>query len=112
VGERQVLEVPSEAPELNQITNRRPGRSGDLAMCVYGHRNWLTVHHASALKDVKSELALSEEESICLILYENPQKVVKRVKVLHGEFPLDGRYGVLQECCARCGENNVINIKK
>jgi hypothetical protein len=55
-------------------------------------------------------MMLSEEESIWLMLYEVPQKVVKRAKVLHGKFSLEGRYGVLQECCARCGEHNVINI--
>jgi hypothetical protein len=38
--------------------------------------------------------------------------MVKRVEVLHGKFPLEGRYGVLQECCARCGDHNVINIKQ
>jgi hypothetical protein len=38
--------------------------------------------------------------------------VVKRAEVLHGEFPYEGRYGVLQEHCARCGEHNVINIKQ
>jgi hypothetical protein len=40
-----------------------------------------------------------------------PQKMVKRAEVLLGKFPLEGRYGVLQEHCARCGEHNVINIK-
>jgi hypothetical protein len=38
--------------------------------------------------------------------------MVKRVEVLHGEFPLEGRYGVLEERCARCSEHNVINIKQ
>jgi hypothetical protein len=38
--------------------------------------------------------------------------MVKRAEVLHGEFPLERRYGVLQERCARCGEHNVINIKQ
>jgi hypothetical protein len=47
------------------------------------------------LKDVESELAPSEEESICLMLYRDPQKLVKRAEVLHGEFLLKGRYGVL-----------------
>jgi hypothetical protein len=64
------------------------------------------------LKDIKSELALSEEESIGLMLYRDPQKMVKRVEVLHGEFPLESRCGVLQECCTICGEVNVINIKQ
>jgi predicted RNA-binding Zn-ribbon protein involved in translation (DUF1610 family) len=36
----------------------------------------------------------------------------KRVEVLHDEFLLEGRYGVLQERCPRCGEHNVINIKQ
>jgi hypothetical protein len=63
------------------------------------------------LKDVESKLALSEEESISLMLYGDPQKVVKRAEV-HGEFLLESRYGVLQERCARCIEHNVINIKQ
>jgi hypothetical protein len=38
--------------------------------------------------------------------------MVKRAEVLHGEFPLEGRYGVMQEHCGRCGEHNVMNIKQ
>jgi hypothetical protein len=110
-GERQVLKGPGEASELRRISNRRPGSGGDLGLHVHGRRDWLAIHHASALKDVESELALSEEESIDLMLYRDPQKVVKRAEVLHSEFLLKSRYGVLQECCARCGEHNVINIK-
>jgi hypothetical protein len=110
-GERQVLKGPDEAPELSRISNRRPGSGGDLGLRVHRHRDRLAVHHASTLKDVESELALSEEESIDLMLYEDPQKVVKRTEVLYGEFPLKSIYGVLQERCARCGEHNVINIK-
>jgi hypothetical protein len=111
-GERQVLEDPSEAPELSQISNRRPKSSRDFGLCVHGHRDRLAVHHASMLKDVESELALSEEESVCLMLYGDPLKMVKRAEVLHSEFLLEGRYGVLQEHCARCNEHNVINIKQ
>jgi hypothetical protein len=33
-------------------------------------------------------------------------------EVLHGEFLLEGRYGLLQNCCTRCGEDNVINVKQ
>jgi hypothetical protein len=94
-GERQVLKGPSEAPELSRISNRRLGSGGDLGLRVHRHRDWLVVHHASTLKDVESELALSEEESINLMLYEDPQKVVKRTEVLYGEFPLKSIYGVL-----------------
>jgi hypothetical protein len=112
MGECQVLEGLDEAPELSRINNRRPESGGDLGLRVHEHRDRLVVHHASALKDIESKLALSEEESICLMLYGDPQKVVKRAEVLHGEFPFEGRYGVLQEHCARCGEYNVINIKQ
>jgi hypothetical protein len=111
VGERQVLNGPGEAPELSWISNRKPGSDGDLGLRVHGRQDRLAVHHASALKDVENELALSEEESIDLMLYGDPQKVVKRAKILHDEFPLKSRYDVLQERCARCGEHNVINIK-
>jgi hypothetical protein len=77
-GERQVLEGPNEAPKVSRISNRRPKSGRDLGLHVHGHRDWLAVHHASALKDVVSELALSEEESIYLMLYGDPQKMVKR----------------------------------
>jgi hypothetical protein len=61
---------------------------------------------------IESRMVLSEEKSICLMLYGDPLKMVKRAEVLHGEFLLEGRYGVLQECCARCSEHNIINIKQ
>jgi hypothetical protein len=48
-GERQVLEGPSEAPELSWISNRRPGSSIDLGLCVHGCRGQLKVHPASTL---------------------------------------------------------------
>jgi hypothetical protein len=38
--------------------------------------------------------------------------MMKRDEVLHDEFPHEGRYGVLQERCARCDEHNIINIKQ
>jgi hypothetical protein len=46
------------------------------------------------------------------MLYRDPQKLVKRDEVLHVEFLLEGKYGVLNERCARCSEHNVINIKQ
>jgi hypothetical protein len=54
---------------------------------------------------------LSEEESIYLMLYRDPPKMVKRTELFHGKFPLESRYGVLQKRYARCGEHNIINIK-
>jgi hypothetical protein len=111
-GEHQVLEGPGEAPELSQISNRRPESGRDLGLRVHGHRDRFAVYHGSVLKDVESNLALSEKESIYLMLYEDPQKMVKMADVLHGEFSLERRYGVLQECCAGCGEYNIINIEQ
>jgi hypothetical protein len=95
VGERKVLEGPGEAPELSRISNKRTRSGGDLGIRVHGRRDRLAVHHSSALKNIKSELALSEEESIDLMMYEDPQKMVKGGEILHDEFPLESRYGVL-----------------
>jgi hypothetical protein len=52
VGEHQVLEGPSEAPEVSQISNRRPGLGGDL-------------------KNMESKLTLSIEEPVRLMLYRD-----------------------------------------
>jgi hypothetical protein len=112
VGEHHILEGPGEARELSWISNRRPESGGVLGLCVHMHQDQLVVHHASMLKDIESKLMLSEEKSICLMMYGHCQKVVKRVKVHYGEFSLKCRYGVLQERCARCSEYNVINIKQ
>jgi hypothetical protein len=38
--------------------------------------------------------------------------MMKRAEVLPSKFPLESRYGVLQERFARCSEHNVINIKQ
>jgi hypothetical protein len=111
-GERQVLEGSGEAPEVSQISKKRPGLSGDLGLRVPWHRNRLVVHHASPLKNIKSKLTLSEEEHVHLMLYRDSQKMMEGPKILHDEFPLEGRYGLLQKCCARCGDDNVINIKQ
>jgi hypothetical protein len=73
-SECQILECPNEAPELSWISNRRPGSGKNLVLRLHGHRDWPAVHHASALKDVESELALSEDESIDPMLYGDPQK--------------------------------------
>jgi hypothetical protein len=111
-SERQVLEGSGEAHELNRISNMRDRSGRDLGLRVHGCRDRLVVHHAGVLKDVESELRLSEEESIDLMLYRDPQKMVKKVDILHDKFPLEDKYGVLQERCARCGEHNIINIKQ
>jgi hypothetical protein len=47
VGEHQVLEGPSEAPEVSQISNRRLGLSGGLILCVHRCQNWLAVHQST-----------------------------------------------------------------
>jgi hypothetical protein len=38
--------------------------------------------------------------------------MVKRTEVLHDEFSLERKYGVLHEHCARYGEHNIINTKQ
>jgi hypothetical protein len=45
------------------------------------------------------------------MLYGDSQEMIEGPKILRGEFPLEGRYGLLQNCYAGCGEDNVINIK-
>jgi hypothetical protein len=100
-GERQILEGSGEATEMSRISNRRPELSGDLGLCVHWRRNRLAFHHASSLNNIESKLTLSEEEPVCLILYEDSQKMMDGAKILHGEFLLEGRGG----------EDNVINIK-
>jgi hypothetical protein len=90
-------------------------RSGlDEDLCLHAHRrqNRLAVHHASSLKNIESKLTLSEEEPVCLILYGDSQKMMKGLEILHGEFSLEGRYGLLQKCCVGCSEDNVINVKQ
>jgi hypothetical protein len=109
-GERQVLEGSGEAPEVSRISNRRPGLSEDLGLRVHWRRNRLAVHHASSLKNIESKLTLSEEESASLMLYENPQEMMEGPEILHSKFLLEGRYGLLQKCCAGSGEDNVINV--
>jgi hypothetical protein len=112
VGERQVLEGPSEAPKVSQISNRRPRLSGDPGMRVHQCRNRLAIHCASLLKNVESKLTLSEEEHVSLMLYEDSREMMEGPEILHGEFLLEDIYGLLQKCCAGCGEDNVINIKQ
>jgi hypothetical protein len=68
-GEHQVLEGFGKAPEVSQISNRRPGLGRDFGMCVHRRRNWLAVHHASSLKNIESKLMLSEEVLVRLMLY-------------------------------------------
>jgi hypothetical protein len=67
VGERQVLEGPSEAPKVSQISNMRPGLGENLGLRVHQHWNWLAVHHASSLKNIESKLTLSDEEPVSLM---------------------------------------------
>jgi hypothetical protein len=92
-GERQVLEGPGRAPELSWISNMRHGSGGDLGLHVHGRRDQFTVHHTSTLKDIESELVLSEEESICMMLYGDPQKMVEK------SFMVNCRLSTNMVCC-------------
>jgi hypothetical protein len=78
--ERQVLEGSSEAHEVSWISNRRPGLGRNLGLCVHRRQNRFIVHHASTLKNTESKLAPSEEESVCLMLYGDPQKVMEGLR--------------------------------
>jgi hypothetical protein len=73
-GERQVLEGSGEAPEVSQLSIRRPRLSEDLGICIHQHQNRLAVHHASSLKNIESKLMLSKEEPVRLMLYGDSQK--------------------------------------
>jgi hypothetical protein len=95
---------------VSQISNMRPELGGDLSLCVQRRQNRLAIHHASSLKNIERTLTLSEEEPVHLMLYEDSQKMMEGSEV-HGEFPLQSGYGLLQKCCAGYGENNVINVK-
>jgi hypothetical protein len=46
------------------------------------------------------------------MLYEYSQKMMEGSEVLHGEFMLKGRYGLLQKSCTGCSEDHVINVKQ
>jgi hypothetical protein len=95
VGERQAQEGPSEAPEVSQISNRRLRLSGDLGMRVHRRRYRLVVQDASSLKNIEGKLMLTEEEPIRLMFYGDSPKIMKGPKILHGKFPLEGKYGLL-----------------
>jgi hypothetical protein len=111
-GERQVQEGPDKAPKVSRISNMRPGLDGDLGLCVHRRKNHIAVHHASSLKNIERKLILSDEEPVHLMLYGDSQKMMEGLEILHGEFQLEDRYGLLQKCCAGCGEDNVINVKQ
>jgi hypothetical protein len=110
VGEHQVLEGPSKTLVQSWISNGRPRLGSDLGICVYDCQNRPIVYHSNTLKDIKSILVLSDKGFACLMLYGAPQKVMEGSEVLHGDFPLEGRYGMLQKCCTGCGEDNAINM--
>jgi hypothetical protein len=69
MGERQILEGPSEASEVSWISNMRPELSRDLGLCVHRRQNRPVVHHASSVKNIESKLMLNEEELVRLMLY-------------------------------------------
>jgi hypothetical protein len=83
-----------------------------LAYVSTGVKTGFAVHHASSLKNIESKLTLNEEEHVCLMLYRDSQKMMEESEILHGEFLLEGRYGLLQKCYAGGGEDNVTNVKQ
>jgi hypothetical protein len=94
-GERQVLEGLGKAPKLHRINNRRTESDRDLGLCVHRGRDRLAVHHVNALKNIMIELALSEEESIDLMLYGDPQKWYRGPR----SFMANSRLSADMVCC-------------
>jgi hypothetical protein len=62
-------------------------------------------------EDVKHVGALMEKQTSRTMLDGDAKEVVKRPKVFHGEFPLKSGNGMTQELRARCGQDDIINIK-
>jgi hypothetical protein len=46
------------------------------------------------------------------MLCGDSKKMMEGPEIVHGKFLLEGRYGLLQKYCARCGPDNIINIKQ
>jgi hypothetical protein len=86
--EGQVLESPCNAPKLGSVLNRRPGVCSELRLEVDRSRARLTVSHGRTLDDVQRVGALVEEHLIWTTLDSNAEEVVKRLEILHHEFPL------------------------
>jgi hypothetical protein len=62
-------------------------------------------------EDIKRVGALMEEQTIRTMLDGDAEEVVKRPKILHGEFSLKSGNGTAKELCAGCGQDDIINIK-
>jgi hypothetical protein len=93
--ECQVLESSYNAPELRGVLNGRPR----------------VPRHDRTFEDVKRVDALMEKQTIQTTLDGDAEEVVKRLEVLHGEFPLKSGNGTAQELRAGCGQDDIINIK-
>jgi hypothetical protein len=94
--ECQVLESSCNAPELRGVLNGRPRVPCQLRLEVDWSRAWLAVCHNRMVEDVKRVGALMEEQTIWTTLDGDAEEVVKRPKVLHGEFPLKSGNGTAQ----------------
>jgi hypothetical protein len=63
------------------------------------------------LEDDECVGALVEEQPVWMMLDGDTEEVVKRPKVLHGEFPLKSGNSAMQMLCAGCGQDDIINIE-
>jgi hypothetical protein len=63
------------------------------------------------LEDVEHVGALVEEQPIRTTLDNDAEEVVKRPKVLHGEFPLKSGNSAMQMLYAGRGQDDIINIE-
>jgi hypothetical protein len=94
--EYQVLESSCNAPELRGALNGRPRVPCQLRLEVDWSCAQLAVRHDRTFEDVKHVGALMEEQTIQTTLDGDAEEVVKRSKVLHGEFPLKSGNGTTQ----------------
>jgi hypothetical protein len=109
--ECQVLESSCNALELRGVLNGRPQIPCQLHLKVNWCHARLAVRHDRTFKDVKRVGALMEKQANRTTLNGDAEEVVKRSEVLHGEFPLKSGNGMAQKLCARCGQDDIINIK-
>jgi hypothetical protein len=95
--ERQVLEGSDNAPELRGVRNRRRRVLSQLRLEVDWSRTRLAIRHNCPLEDVKRVGALVEEQPVWTTLDDDAKEVVKRPKVLHGEFLMKSRNSATQK---------------
>jgi hypothetical protein len=108
--ERQVLEGSDNAPKLRGVRNRRPRVISQLRLQVDWSRTRIAVCHDCPFDNVKRVGALVEEQPVWMTLDCDAEEVVKRPKIIHGEFLLKSGNSVTQKLRAGRSQDDIINI--